>query len=219
MKQFDIITLFPESVASYLESSLLKRAQQKKILKVRAINPRDFTHDKHHVVDLPPYGGGPGMVLKPEPIWAAVAKARGKKKKKSRTILFSLRGAPLTQSTVKRLSKYDQLILICGRYEGVDERIARYCADEEITLGNFVLSGGELPALVVVESVARFLPGFLGKKESLEDIKGSYPVYTRPEEFVVKEKGRKKKMVVPPELISGNHAVIAAWRKKNGFSV
>lgn len=220
MKQFDIISIFPESVGSYLESSLLKKGQEKKLLKVRTINPRDFTHDKHHVVDLPPYGGGPGMVLKPEPIWAAVEHAKKTKKKtKTRVVLFSLRGKKFTQNVAKRLAKYDQLIFICGRYEGVDERIAKYCADEEISIGNFVLSGGELPALIVLETVVRHIPGFLGKNESLEDLKGSYPVYTRPEVFETKIKQKKKKLVVPRELISGNHATIAAWRKKNGFSL
>jgi tRNA (guanine37-N1)-methyltransferase len=220
MKQFDIISIFPESVGSYLESSLLKKAQEKKLLKVRTINPRDFTRDKHHVVDLPPYGGGPGMVLKPEPIWAAVEHAKKTKKKiKTRVILFSLRGKKFTQNVAKRLAKYDQLIFICGRYEGVDERIAKYCADEEISIGDFVLSGGELPALIVLETVARHIPGFLGKNESLEDSKGSYPVYTRPEVFETKIKQKKKKLVVPRELISGNHAIIAEWRKKNGFSL
>jgi tRNA (guanine37-N1)-methyltransferase len=193
-------------------------------LKIRAINIRDFAEGKHKVTDLPPYGGGPGMVLKPEPIWKAVRAIQKQNKKvkgknKTRIILFSLRGKKFTQKEAMRLSKYDELVLICGRYEGVDERIAEYLADEEISIGDFVLSGGELPALVVAEAIARHYKGFLGKEESREDKKGSYPVYTRPAVFEAVLKGKKKKMSVPEVLQQGNHKEIEAWREKNGFRI
>ena len=156
------------------------------------------------------------MVMKVEPIYAAHKKIVSKiKKGKTRTILFSTRGKVFTNEDAKRLSKYDNLILICGRYEGVDERVAEHIADEEISIGDFVLSGGELPALVVIDAVSRQIPGVLGKTESLEEIKGSYPVYTKPAEFVIKEKGRKKIWKVPEVLQSGNHKRIEEWRAGN----
>ncbi len=185
--RFDVITIFPNAFKSYLNESLIKHAQAKKLIDIKIHNLRDFTSDKHHKVDDKPFGGGPGMVLKIEPIYKAVSHithhvSRGKKTSQ-RVILFSTRGKKLDAKVAKRLARYDQLILICGRYEGVDERVARYVADEEISIGDYVLSGGELPALVLIESVSRFLPGFLGKTESLEEINGSFPTYTRPEIF------------------------------------
>lgn len=200
--KFDILTILPKIFDSYFNESILKRAQEKRLIKITAHNLRDFTTDKHLKVDDKPYGGGPGMVFKVEPIYKAVQKI--KKSKKARVILFSTRGRKLDSKTAKRLSKYDQLILICGRYEGVDERVAKYIADEEISVGDYVLSGGELPAMVLVDSVSRQLPGVLGKLESLEEIKGSYPVYTRPEVF--------KNWKVPKDLLSGHHKKIAKWR-------
>ncbi|MEK7093811.1 MAG: tRNA (guanosine(37)-N1)-methyltransferase TrmD, partial [Patescibacteria group bacterium] len=178
--RFDIITIFPHIFDSYLNESLVRRAQEKKIIEVMVHNLRDFTSDKHQKVDDKPFGGGPGMVLKVEPIMKAVTKIEGrsKNKKKSRVILFSTRGEKLDQKMAKRLSKYNQLIMICGRYEGVDERVADHIADEEISIGDYVISGGELPALVLMEAVSRFTEGFLGTYESLEDIKGYYPSYT-----------------------------------------
>lgn len=213
--KFDIITIFPKILDSYFAESILKRAQNKNLISIKAHNLRDFTLDKHHKVDDTPYGGGPGMVFKVEPIAKAVEsikrQATSKKKKtKSRTILFSLRGKKFDSEVAKRLSKYDQLILICGRYEGVDERVAEYVADEEISIGDFVLSGGELAAGVLVDAVSRFIPGVLGKFESLEEIKGSYQVYTKPE--IVKISSKKRK--VPEVLLSGNHKKIEEWRKK-----
>ena len=155
------------------------------------------------------------MVMKVEPVYRAVEKLKVKSKKlKVRTILFSTRGTKLDSTMAKRLAKYDQLILICGRYEGVDERVAEQIADEEISIGDYILAGGELPAMVLTEAVARFIPGVLGKWESLEDVKGSYPVYTRPAEFKLKVKDKKEKMWrVPKVLISGSHAKIDEWRK------
>lgn len=208
--KFDIITIFPEILNSYFGESLLKKAQDKGLIEIKTHNLRDFTDDKHRKVDDSPYGGGPGMVLKAEPIARAVEKIRGKNKK-SRVILFSLRGKKFDQKEAHRLAKYDQLIFVCGRYEGVDERVAQYVADEEISLGDFVLSGGELPAAIVIEAVSRLVPGMLGKIESLEEKKGSYPVYTKPEEVKLGGKNRK----VPPVLLSGNHKDIDAWREKN----
>ncbi len=209
--QFHIITIFPEIFTnnSYFDYSILKRAREKKIIEIQTHNLRDFTDDKHHVVDSPPYGGGPGMVLKIEPIYKAVQSL--KTKLKTRVVLFSTRGKKLDEKAAARLAKYKQLILICGRYEGVDERVAKHVADEEISIGDFTLSGGELPAMMLIEAVARFVPDVLGKKESLETIKGSYPAYTRPEIFSPDE---KKKWRVPKVLLSGDHTKIEAYRKK-----
>lgn len=217
MKKIDIITLFPEAVTAYAATSLFARATKKKILRVRAIPLRDFAEGKHRTTDLPPYGGGPGMVLKPEPIWKAVGYAkRTGRAKKPRVILFSLRGKKFTAKEAARLSKYDQLLFICGRYEGVDERVAEYLADEEISIGDYVLSGGELPALVVAEAIARHFKGFLGKEESREDMRGSFPAYTRPPVFEALVRGKKKKLKVPEVLTRGNHREIEAWRAKKG---
>lgn len=199
---------------SYFNESLLKKACDKGLIKISAHNLRDFTKDKHHKVDDRPYGGGPGMVLKADVVADAVKKI--KKGKKSRVILFSLRGKKFDQTEAHRLTKYDQLIFICGRYEGVDERVAQYVADEEISMGDFVLAGGELPAAIVIEAVSRLIPGVLGKLESLEENKGSYPVYTKPETMKLKTKNSKLKTAKVPEvLLSGNHKKIDAWRQEN----
>ncbi len=216
--RFDIISIFPEAFSSYLDSSILKRARDKKLITVSVVNPRDFTKDIHHTVDDSPYGGGPGMVLKAEPIWKAVSFVLNKKKnpKKIRVVVFSTRGKKFDQKMARRFSKYDQIVLICGRYEGIDERVALHLADEEVSLGDFVISGGELPALLFVEAVSRHIPGVLGKNESLEEKKGSYPVYTRPESFEVVIGKKKKKLMVPDALLSGNHARIEEWRRKHG---
>ncbi len=218
--RFDIITIFPHIFDSYFNESILKRAQKSGLIEIGVHNLRDYTSDKHKKVDDTPYGGGPGMVIKIEPIYKSVksllrqattakaGQARGGQK--TRVILFSTRGKNLDSKIAKRLSKYDQLILICGRYEGVDERVAQHIADEEISMGDYVLSGGELPAMALVESVSRYIPGVLGKYESLEDIKGSYPVYTKPEIF--------EKWKVPSVLLSGNHKKIQEWRGREDSS-
>jgi len=215
--RFDIITIFPGAFSSYLRESLIKRALEKGIVDIRVHDLRDFASGRHKQVDDRPFGGGPGMVLKFEPIYRAVQKIRlanyarkAKRNIKSRIILFSTRGKKLNAKIAKRFSKYDQLILICGRYEGVDERVAQYIADEEISIGDYVLSGGELPALVFLEAVARYIPKFLGKRESLEELKGSYPVYTRPAIVIL---GRKK-LKVPKVLLSGDHKKISEWRQR-----
>jgi tRNA (guanine37-N1)-methyltransferase len=215
MTRFHLLTVFPDIFDSYLKESFLKRAQAKKLITITPHNLRDFTHDKHKKVDDRPFGGGPGMVLKVEPIQTAVEAIEHTSRvpdKKRRIILFSLRGKKLDTKTARRLAKYGELILICGRYEGVDERVAEHIADEEISIGDYVLSGGELPALILMESVCRFIPGFLGKSESLEDFKGSYPTYTRPEIFEPK-RGHGKKWRVPKVLLSGNHKNIDKWRR------
>ena len=221
MKRFHIVTIFPEIFDSYLGESLFKRAREKKIISVQAYDLRSFSHDRHQKVDDRPFGGGPGMVFKVDPIYRAVeailkkvaggskAKSAGTKRK-VRTILFSTRGKKLDAAMAQRLAKYNDLILICGRYEGVDERVAEHIADEEISIGDYVLSGGELPALVLTEAVSRFIPGFLGKGESLEEINGSFPTYTRPEIFAPK---KGKKWPVPKVLLSGDHKKISEWRK------
>src|SRR5580704_1753373 len=167
MKRFHIVTIFPGIFDSYLNESLFKRAQEKKIIAVRTYDLRSFSTDRHQKVDDRPFGGGPGMVFKVEPIYRAVEsiKKRAKKgaAKKVRTILFSTRGKKLDAKMAKRLARYDDLILICGRYEGVDERVATHIADETISIGDYILSGGELPALILTEAVSRHIPGFLGK--------------------------------------------------------
>lgn len=215
-KNFYIISLFPEAF-SYFNASILKRAQEKKLIKIEIINPRQFTTDKHKTVDDKPYGGGPGMVLKIEPIYKAIEFIGRKiKKSKTRIILFSVRGKKFDQKIARKLAHYDNLILICGHYEGVDERVAKYLVDEEISVGDYILSGGEIPAMIVVDAVSRQIPGVLGKEESLEEIKGSYPVYTRPAVFEAKIKGKKRILKVPKELLSGDHKKIKEWRKKFG---
>ena len=201
---FDIITIFPNVFDSYFRESIVKRAQNKKLVKINIHNLRDYTTDKHKTVDDKPYGGGPGMVMMVEPICKAVKKIKGKSKIK--VILFSAKGKKFDQKMAQRFSKLDKLIMICGRYEGVDERVAKHIADEEVSIGDYVLTGGEIPAMIVTDAVTRLIPGVLGKKESLEEIKGSYPVYTRPEDF--------NKLKVPKVLLSGDHKKIKEWRKR-----
>ncbi|MEY4731884.1 MAG: tRNA (N1-methyl-G37)-methyltransferase [Candidatus Parcubacteria bacterium] len=209
--RFDVLTIFPRIFDSYLNESLFKRAIRNGIVDIRIHNLRDFSSDtKHHKVDDKPFGGGPGMVMQVGPIDKAIRAIR-RTKGKERIILFSTRGKKLDAKTVRRLSRYDRLVLICGRYEGVDERVATHIADEEISVGEYVLSGGEIPALALMEAVSRFVPGFLGKYESLEDVKGSYPVYSRPEVFSPK---RGTRWSVPKALMSGDHKRIAAWRRQ-----
>jgi tRNA (guanine37-N1)-methyltransferase len=226
--RFDIITIFPEIFDSYFSTSIIKRAQAKKLIDINIHNLRDWTTDRHQSVDDSPYGGGKGMIFKVEPILKAVKKIKKKDKKgnKCRVILFSAKGKKLNQSRVKKLSQYNQLILICPRYEGVDERVAKYIADEEISIGEYVLTGGELPAMVLVDAVSRFVPGVI-KKESLieesfsftskssnKEFLGEYPQYTRPEIFYP-EKDKKVAWRVPKILISGNHKKIQDWKLKH----
>lgn len=208
--RFDILSIFPGMFDSYFRESLFKRAIQKGLVRIKAHDIRKYSRNCHRKVDDRPFGGGPGMVLAVDPIFRALKDLkRTGKKERTRTILFSTRGKKLDAKAARRLSKYDRLILICGRYEGVDERVAENIADEEISIGDYILSGGELPALVLIEAVSRFIPGFLGKNESLEENKGSYPVYTRPEVF---ESG-KSSWKVPKVLLSGDHKAIQKWRR------
>lgn len=227
--KFDIITIFPELFKGFLSESLLARAQKKKLLKINTHNLRKWTTDSHKTVDDRPYGGGAGMVLKVEPIYKAVSSIkhqvlRSKKKIKTRVILLSAKGKTFNQRKARELAKYDQLIFICGRYEGVDERVARHVADEEISIGNYVLFGGEVAAMVVVEAVSRLIPGVIAKTESVEyesfsdkDSKiKEYPQYTRPEAVKLKVKSKKFKVLrVPKVLLSGDHKKIREWRSKN----
>jgi len=239
--KFNVITIFPGIITGYASESILGRAQKAGIMAVRAVNLRDFTTDRHQTVDDTPCGGGAGMVMKPEPIYAALkslgaipfrkddglAKIKkimtGDIAKKKRTVLLSPRGRQFDQRTAEQWSKLSELTLMCGRYEGVDERVAERMVDEEISIGPYVLAGGELGALVIIEAVARLLPGVLGNPESLmeethgrtpeagemtgEEARGEYPQYTKPAEF----KGWK----VPDVLLSGDHKRIAEWRRKN----
>lgn len=222
--RFDIVTIFPNIFDSYFGESILKRAQNKKIIKIKVHNLREFSKDKHHNVDDTPYGGGAGMVMSVQPFYDCVEAIKKDKsilkklssllgkKPKTRTILFSAKGKRFTQADAQRLSKYDQLIMLCGRYEGVDERVADHLIDEEISIGDFVLTGGEIPAMLVVDSVARLLPGVLGNEQSAVIESHSkegyleFPQYTKPEVF----NGWK----VPKILLGGNHKEIEKWRRE-----
>jgi len=235
--RFDIITIFPRIFDSYFSESILARARKNKLIEINIHNLRDYTTDKRRTVDDTPYGGGAGMVLKVEPIYKVVEAIKKRKTKneklktkvkneKLRVILFSAKGKKFTQNDVRRLAKYDRLIMICGRYEGVDERVAKYIADEEISIGDYVLTGGEIPAMVIVDAVSRLLPGVLKNPESLQEesfrkignwelgIGNSileYPHYTKPEVF---SPDGKKKWKTPRILLSGNHKKIKQWREK-----
>ncbi len=214
--KFDIITIFPEIFDSYFSESIIKRARGKNLIEIMITNLRDYTQDKHRTVDDTPYGGGAGMVMKVEPVYKAVEAIKSKNpagQKSARVILFSAKGKRYAQKDAARLKKYENLILICGRYEGVDERVAKHIADEEISLGDFVLTGGEIPAMAVVDSIVRLIPGVLGNEESAKEESHSqegyleYPQYTKPEEF--------EDWKVPKVLLSGNHKEISEWRKKH----
>jgi len=221
MLNFDIITIFPEMFSSYLKESLIARAQKKRLIKINVHNLRKWTKDRHKTVDDRPYGGGLGMVLKVEPIYKAVKEIKSKGKK-TKVILFTPRGKKFNQQIAYNLSKLDKIIMICGRYEGVDERVAKNVADMELSIGEYDLMGGELPSMIVTETIARLVPGVLGKpqllKERITKSKGfiEYPHYTRPEVFSPK-KGVYWK--VPKLLISGHHKNIEEWRNKRGKAI
>lgn len=205
--RFDIITLFPDFFTSPLSSGLLSKALAKQIAAVHITNPRDFTFDRHHKVDDESYGGGVGMVIKPEPIFAAVESLPTLARRQ--VLLMSPQGRTIDRSLFQELvTDYDQLVLICGHYEGIDERVMQI-VDREISLGDFVLTCGEIPALTMINGITRLLPGTVGKVESLkadsfEDGLLDYPHYTRPQEF--------RGLRVPDVLMSGNHEKIAQWR-------
>jgi len=213
--QFEVFTLLPEVFPSYLETSIIKRARERGLINVRVHNIRDYTHDKHHMTDDTPYGGGGGMVMKPEPLFAAVRAAMGDALSSTPVILLTPQGRPFTQAVARELADRPRLALLCGRYEGVDERVRQGLATDEISIGDYVVTGGELPALVVIDAVARCLPGVLGDEDgALDDSHASglleYPHYTRPPDF----EGRR----VPEVLLSGDHARIAAWRRRQSLA-
>jgi len=212
---FHIITLFPKAFSSYLGESIIKRSIEDNKIKVSFYNPRDFTKDKHKRIDRPPYAGGPGMVIQAEPVIKAVEAAlkRTKNKKLNTKIIFlSPRGKQFTNDYAgKIVGKYKHVILICGRYEGIDARVKKIFKVEEITVGPFVLTGGELPAMFILDVVARQVPGVLGNIDSIEERRvASSEVYTRPEVFIYKS----KKYRVPKILLSGHKAKIEEWKKK-----
>lgn len=212
--KFIILSLFPESFQSYLNVSLLSRAQAHELISVETYNLRDWGEGAHKTVDLRPYGGGAGMVLRVDVIAKALKALKVKKGKKGQAIiLMTPQGKPFVQATARKLAKYKTLVFICGRYEGFDERV-RDLVDMEISLGDFVLTGGEIPALAILDAVARLVPGVVGKTESLVNESFSesmleYPQYTRPEVFMGKR--------VPKVLLSGNHAKVAEWRKNEAL--
>jgi tRNA (guanine37-N1)-methyltransferase len=225
--QFEVFTLLPEVFPPYLESSILQRARQRGLIDVRIHNIRDYTHDKHHITDDTPYGGGGGMVMKPEPVFEAIESILGLSATLPQptpigdahqgipVILLTPQGRVFTQRVAEELSRYERIALLCGRYEGVDERIREHLVTDEISIGDYVLTGGELPALMVVDAVSRLLPGVLGDPTGAEDDSHSmglleYPHYTRPPEF----RGWK----VPDVLLSGDHAKINKWRREQALS-
>ena len=225
--RFNVVTIFPEIITNYCTTAIVGRAQKNKIISVNAVQLRDFTSDRHKTIDDTPYGGGAGMVMKPEPIFAALtsldaipfAKANGLTKvkriftgglkQKKRTVLLSPRGRQFNQAIATEWSALSEITFVCGRYEGIDERVVEHMVDEEISVGPYVLAGGELGTLIMIEAIARLLPGVLGNPDSLvEETLGDdaeYPQYTKPAEF--------HSWKVPDVLLSGNHAQIAAWRQ------
>ncbi len=213
MLHFHIITLFPEAIEPYLSASILGRAQADRRIRVSYYNPKDFVKKTKRVqderVDRRPYGGGPGMVLRSEPVLRAIEKAVGRRRGVE-TLFFSTDGSLFDEARAKKLSKRKDIVLICGHYEGIDARVQKITRAKKISMGPYVLTGGELPAATVIDAVARFVPGVLGKAESLERSRVSSPeVYTRPE--VLEWKGKKYR--VPKVLLTGDHAKINEWKK------
>jgi len=220
--QFEVFTLLPEVFPAYLESSILKRATQRGLIDVRVHNIRDYTHDKHHTTDDTPYGGGGGMVLKPEPVFEAIESVLGfraipatpKSESNIPIILLTPQGSVFDQRRAEELSVHERIALLCGRYEGVDERIREHLVTDEISIGDYVLTGGELPALMIIDAVSRLIPGALGDPTGADDDSHSmglleYPHYTKPSEF----RGWK----VPDILLSGDHAKIEKWRREQAL--
>lgn len=211
--QFDIFTLFPGLITPYLDESILQRAREHGLLQVNVHDIRAWANDKHHVTDEPPYGGGGGMVMKVQPIFAAVEGVLGEPPA-CPVILMTPQGRPFTQRVAEELVCYPRLALLSGRYEGVDERVRAHLVSDEISLGDFVLTGGELPALALVDAVSRLIPGVLGDPDGAADDSHAtglleYPHYTRPPEF--------RGWAAPPILLSGNHAAIARWRREQAL--
>jgi len=228
----DIVTIFPAMIEQPLAAGILGRAIERGTLDVRVHDLRDFTTDRHRVVDDAPYGGGPGMVLKPEPIFRALDAIEAEGGAPLSVVLTSPQGTPFTQEVAQRLSREKHIVLLCGRYEGVDERV-RARVGEEISIGDYVLSGGELPALVIVEAVARLVPGVVGDEQSVAEDSFSrglldFPQYTRPAELKLRRPGPVDRaagcpddpcgLKVPDVLLSGNHAEIRRWRKREAVA-
>jgi len=215
--QFEVFTLLPEIFPPYLESSILQRARARGLIDVRVHNIRDYTHTKHHTTDDTPYGGGGGMVMKPEPVFEAVKSVLGRFDSAQRgipIILLTPQGRVFSQPIAEELSRHEKIALICGRYEGVDERIREHLVTDEISIGDYVLTGGELPALILIDAVARLLPDVLGDPTGAQDDSHSmglleYPHYTRPPEF--------QGWSVPEVLLSGDHAKIEKWRREQAL--
>ncbi len=218
--RFHVISLFPHLVESYASDSILARAQENKHISIDYWNPRDFTKDKHHRVDQRPYGGGPGMVLEAEPFLRAAEKAVKLKGKKAQTqkikyLFFAPGGKQFTNTYARKLAtSYTDVVLLCGRYEGIDARLKKVLRAEPLSIGDYVLTGGEVPAMIIIDSVSRQIPGVLGKFASLEEERvTSGEVYTRPEVL----EWKKKKYRVPKVLITGHHAKIEEWKKGRKF--
>jgi tRNA (guanine37-N1)-methyltransferase len=217
--RFDIFSILPEVFTPYLESSILQRARQRGLIDIRIHNIRDYTHDKHHTTDDTPYGGGGGMVMKPEPIFEAMESVLGPLPASRQltpvpVILLTPQGRVFTQRVAEELTRYERIALICGRYEGVDERIRDHLVTDEISIGDYVLTGGELPALVIVDALSRLIPGVLGDPDGAQDDSHSmglleYPHYTRPPEF--------RGWSVPDVLLSGDHGKIERWRREQAL--
>jgi tRNA (guanine37-N1)-methyltransferase len=214
LKRFSIVTIFPDMVNAYLEFSILKRAIDRQLISVAVHNLRDYSNDKHHSVDDYSYGGGPGMVMKPEMFFRIMDK-QWPARENLRVVMLSPRGRVFTQGVARELAdETRELLFLCGRYEAIDERVSDHLVDDEISIGDYVLTGGELPALVIIDAISRLLPDVLGDSQSAEDESFShglldYPHYTRPELF--------RDMSVPKVLLSGNHEEIRKWRIKQSL--
>lgn len=214
--RIDIVSLFPEMFAGPFGHSIIKRACDANFLSIGVTNPRDFTVDKHHIVDDYPFGGGSGMVMKPDPIFAAVESLMIDEKRNRRVVLMAPGGSTFNQAKAREFASYEQLILVCGHYEGIDERVKLHLVDEAVSIGDYVLTGGELPAMVIVDAVARMIPGVLGASDAAQQdsfFNGllEYPQYTRPRNF--------RGWEVPEVLLSGDHAKIARWRRKQSLKI
>jgi tRNA (guanine37-N1)-methyltransferase len=211
--QFDVFTLLPEVFPAYLESSIIQRARERGLIEVRVHNIRDYTHDKHHTTDDTPYGGGGGMVMKPEPVFEAVESVLGPEAG-CPIIMLTPQGRVFNQSIAQELVQHPRLALLCGRYEGIDERIRTNLITDEISIGDYVLTGGELPALILIDALARLIPDVLGDPDGASDDSHAtglleYPHYTRPPEF--------RGLTVPDILLSGDHGKIAKWRREQSL--
>lgn len=217
--QFEVFTLLPEVFPPYLESSILQKARERGLIEVRVHNIRDYTHDRHHTTDDTPYGGGGGMVMKPEPVFEAVETVLGFDSDQEHrpplpVILLTPQGRVFSQRVAEELSRHERIALLCGRYEGVDERIREHLVTDEISVGDYVLTGGELPALMIIDAISRLIPGVLGDPTGAEDDSHSmglleYPHYTRPAEF--------RGWQVPEVLLSGDHGRIEKWRREQAI--